>query len=90
MIFPICNKCPDRAPNINGHSFILCWRCTGLILGAIIGSIIKHFIEPLSIFIYVLYLPLAIDGILQYFFRIMSNNHRRFITGFIAGLTTLN
>ena len=88
MIFPICNKCPDRAPKLFGHSFIFCWRCTGLIVGAILGILFKICFWNISVIYYVLLIPIFIDGVLQYYFDIMSNNKRRFITGIVGGLIT--
>ena len=88
MILPICNKKPERAPRLFGHTFILCWRCTGLVVGAIIGNILKLYIGPINALGYLLLIPTGIDGILQYKFGIMSNNFRRFTTGIIGGLVT--
>ena len=88
MQFPLCNKKPERAPHIYGHTFILCWRCTGLIIGACFGIIARLILGNFSQIYYLLLLPVAIDGGLQYIFRIMSNNPRRFITGFVGGLVT--
>ena len=88
MIFPICNKKPDRAPNIFGHTFILCWRCTGLVLGGIVGTFARLYFGNIKIYWYSLLIPVGIDGGLQYYCGVMSNNYRRFITGFIGGLIT--
>jgi len=90
MIFPICNKCPDRAPKLFGHIFILCWRCTGLLVGYIIGMCLRLIIHPIGFFGILMLIPISIDGIAQNFFGIMSNNPRRFITGFIGGLISLS
>lgn len=88
MIFPICNKKPERAPRLFGHTFLFCWRCTGLILGGFIGILLKMFLGPISVLYYSLLIPTGVDGILQYKFNIMSNNFRRFTTGFLGGLIT--
>ena len=89
MTFPICNRIPTRAPHIFGHTFPLCWRCTGVVVGSIIGLIMRMYINPIGYSINILVLPLAIDGVLQYKFGIESTNPRRFITGIVCGLTTL-
>ena len=90
MIYPLCNKKPDRAPHIFGHTFILCWRCTGLLVGAILGYILLAITQPIGISGMSFIIPVGIDGIMQYKFGIMSNNYRRFVTGFIAGLSVLS
>lgn len=78
--FPICNRRPDRAPKIFGYTFILCWRCTGILIGVLFSSILDFSIGRIFI------LPLAVDGIAQYVYGIESTNLRRFITGFLAGM----
>ena len=90
MIFPICNNKPERAPQFKGHSFILCWRCTGLVVGVLVSCILLTIITPLGLWIYLSLIPMGIDGVAQYYFGYMSNNVRRFITGFIGGLTALS
>lgn len=87
--FPLCNKKPERAPNVNGHTFPLCWRCTGLVLGALAGYISLLFIPPIGLCSYTLLLPIGIDGGLQYLGGVLSTNTRRFVTGFIGGLSVL-
>ena len=89
MQHPLCNKHPERAPHIFGHTFILCWRCTGLLIGAILGYTILLITQPIGLSGMLFIIPVGIDGIMQYNFGIMSNNCRRFITGFIAGLSVL-
>ncbi len=91
MIFPICNKRPERAPVVFGHTFFLCWRCTMATLGIILALIFmidlyslltkKFYIEST-----LLCLPMIVDGFLQYFFGINSTNLRRAITGFLFGI----
>ena len=91
VIFPICNHRPERAPKIFGHTFILCWRCTGVVIGSSIlfllykGNMISFVSEILVISIIAM-LPLICDGIAQYRYSQMSNNFRRFITGLLFGI----
>ena len=90
ITFPICNKKAHRAPKILGKTFILCWRCTGVLLGAILASFIIKYPEiPHSRLPLLFLIPMSIDGSLQYILNIESNNKRRFVTGFIAGLAAL-
>jgi uncharacterized membrane protein len=90
MIFPLCNQKPDRAPCICGHTFILCWRCTGLVFGALLAYILLLIMSPIGYYGMLFIIPVGIDGILQYHYGIMSNNVRRFITGLIGGLSVLS
>ena len=85
----------DRAPHIFGYCFILCYRCTFFLVGAILGLAISSRIERETkkykglytiLVSVILFLPLLIDGLLQYFFGIESNNIRRAITGFLGGI----
>lgn len=92
MIFPLCNKRPERAPHICGHVFPLCWRCTGVLIGVLIIDILciiltlkPIVIIPLSI----LCLPMFIDVYRQYGLKLMSTNPRRFYTGFLCGIAIM-
>jgi uncharacterized membrane protein len=91
-MFPLCNNRPERAPHICGHTFLLCWRCTGILTGIVLIDMLyltfninPNIFIPLSIFV----LPLAIDGYRQYFMNLMSNNPRRFCTGFLCGIAIM-
>lgn len=83
MQFPICNKKPNRAPKLFGHPFILCWRCTGILIGGIISMMV-----PLSrnylLFLF-LVLPLLIDYGTQWLKWRESTNILRAITGVLCG-----
>lgn len=89
--FPLCNGKPERAPALMGHTFILCWRCSMVILGVIFSISI---VEKLNITIPswgmvcggVLLFPMLVDGVLQYFINIQSTNFRRAVTGFLFGV----
>ena len=91
IIFPICNKRPERAPKILGHTFVLCWRCTGVVLGAggmflVIKRLAIDFVPVLFVLSIAIMLPMLCDGIMQYGYTLASNNCRRFTTGFLFGL----
>ena len=91
IVFPICNKSPDRAPKLFGHTFILCWRCTMVIFSLIVAKFlcpyiiteytVLHFIIGL-----ILILPMIYDGTRQYVYKRMSNNYRRAMTGALFGI----
>ena len=88
--FPLCNKRSDRAPRLFGKPFILCWRCTGILIGYILSKFIATTgLMPKTILPLLLLIPCAIDGTLQYGFGIESTNIRRVTTGILAGLVGL-
>ena len=85
-----CHKRPDRSFFYNGKQFPICARCTGILLGYFIGifyiiisSYHNYFIDIFLI------LPLIIDGTGQYYKKWESTNFRRFITGILAGISTI-
>ena len=73
----------------------ICSRCTGIYLGIILG-ILTDFLKNLwnintfypSIVFTIFLIPIAIDGIAQFFGFWESNNKRRFLTGLLVGLAT--
>ena len=89
-VAPLCNRRPERAPKIFGIVFPLCWRCTGLVIGALISIIllsVQLTLQNTSITLSLaLMLPMIIDGGIQKYFEIESNNLRRFITGVLFSL----
>ena len=86
----VCHRRPDRTLSYKNHYFPLCARCTGFYISGFIFLIIFliiniHYPKYLLV-IYVLSLiPLAIDGITQYFGFRESTNLIRVVTGVIAG-----
>jgi uncharacterized membrane protein len=91
---PLCNRKPGCAPILFGKCFLLCWRCSGIIAGILLGEIIMHYYlihmsnyeMKFLVLSTILIIPTAIDGTAQYFFKIQSTNFRRAFTGFLAGL----
>lgn len=84
---PLCNQREKRAPKIKGFVFLLCYRCTGVVIGGIIATVLKiNFVAPKSlIFVALFSIPIATDYLLQYFNILESTNTRRLITGFLMG-----
>lgn len=85
----LCNKYKDRTPHIGSLYFILCWRCTGVVVGAVIlGYILKIYQFEISIFFRILFfVPLILDGAFSYYSNFYcSNNAKRFLTGLLAGV----
>lgn len=88
---PICNKNPSSAPNINGKSFILCWRCIGGGVGGFI-MILTTFIFKIehstnNFYYFLLAAPAVVDYSLIRAELIRPSNVRRFITGVLLGMS---
>ena len=87
----ICHRIPERSFFIKGHQFPVCARCSGFYAGLIIYLIYNQ-IYPMSynlsafIISLILMIPVAVDGLSQYFGPRESTNPLRFITGFIGGI----
>lgn len=89
---PLCNLEPERALNINGFVFPLCYRCMSIILSCIIFIIILMMLKPkrnriILPFCILAILSCLIDGVLQYFLGIESTNFRRCLTGTACGVS---
>lgn len=84
---PICNGIAERAPHIFGFCFPLCYRCTFIVIMFLITLYMSYkYKKTLPIMIIILcMLPMIIDGSLQTFWGIMSNNLRRAFTGAVFG-----
>lgn len=86
----LCHRIPERSFFYKGKQFPICARCTGILIGYLLGIIYiivskkTHIIFEAS-----LMLPIAIDGVGQLYGYWQSNNTRRFITGIMAGIATI-
>ncbi|WP_308463905.1 DUF2085 domain-containing protein [Clostridium mucosae] len=82
-----CHQMYERSFSYRGYQFPVCARCTGILIGQIIGIILISlgfrigFLWSLA-----LILPMVIDGLIQLVKIIESNNIRRLITGFVSGI----
>lgn len=88
---PLCNGKPERAPQIGGFCFPLCWRCSSFIVGCWIMCAVNtslFIMNPYASMISSLLLvtPCVYDSVSQYCFGHISTNRRRAITGFLAGI----
>lgn len=86
---PICNNNPSSAPHINGRCFVLCWRCTGAAVGALITSCIVLALNYSLFFsppVFVLGIPACVDYFLTRGKIIQPNNLRRFLSGILLGV----
>lgn len=85
-----CHQLPERSFFFKGRQFPLCARCTGILIGYIIGIIYILVFRDLHIVIeLLLMIPLLIDGTGQYLGYFKSTNIRRLITGILAGISTI-
>jgi uncharacterized membrane protein len=90
---PLCNGKSERAPDIFGRCFFLCWRCTMVMIVSIISTIALYYIDlslvmskTFTIVGSILVLPMIFDGSIQYFTKRDSTNVRRVITGSLFGI----
>ena len=82
-----CHQIAERSFFAFGYQFPICARCTGILVGYICALFLLIFDVIISPAMSLLMLfPLVIDGSIQLFFLIMSNNVRRFITGIFYGI----
>lgn len=85
-----CHRIPERSFFIKGKQFPICARCTGILVGYFIGIIYLLLTFKHNLILEIVFMiPLAIDGIGQYLGYWISNNKRRFLTGILAGISTI-
>ena len=82
----LCHQKPERSFFYKQKQFPICSRCTGIVIGAVIGFIIASITAPNLLFI-LGFIPLIVDGTTQYFGLRKSNNTLRFITGLLCGFS---
>ena len=87
----ICHRISERSFFIKGHQFPVCARCTGFYAGLIVYLIFNClYSHPYNLSMFfismILMIPVAVDGVTQYFGSRESTNNLRFITGFIGGI----
>lgn len=86
-----CHQIPERSFFFCGYQFLICSRCTGIIVGYVVSLILfaLKIIFPIWLCV-ILCMLMIIDGGIQLMFSIMSNNFRRFITGMLCGIGTID
>ena len=87
----ICHRIPERSFHIKDHQFPVCARCTGFYSGLAayltVNVFLKHNYDlNMLVISMILMIPVAVDGITQYFGPRESTNSIRFLTGFIGGV----
>ena len=80
-----CHCMDSRSFHIKGKKFPICARCTGELVGIIIGAVMYIFIKPSVFICFLILLPMIIDGFLQSLTKYESNNIKRFVTGLFFG-----
>ena len=86
-IFFGCHARPDRSFYFRGKQFPICARCTGELIGIILGIPIDFFWGcPRFEIVLVMMIPLIFDGFLQRLTSYESGNIRRLITGILFGI----
>lgn len=81
-----CHQLPERSFFFRGYQFPVCARCTGIMIGYLFSIVYCMICPRLSIWIILLLIiPMAVDGLLQYYSNYTSNNKKRLITGFLSG-----
>lgn len=88
--YPICNHRKETAPVVFGRTFVLCWRCAGVMISFLIMAVVRllFFANFGSIQLWLgvfAMLPMIVDGARQYYLKKESTNKRRFITGVLFG-----
>lgn len=83
----MCHQRSDRSFFIKGKKFPICARCTGILIGYIVG-IILAIITHCQYYAYftLLLIPMIFDGGIQQIFSVESTNIRRLITGIAGGI----
>jgi len=81
-----CHGITERCFVINGKPMKICARCFGSTIGHVVSIIVLVLgkLPPWYISC-ILIVPVAIDGLIQNYLKIMSNNIRRFLTGLLGG-----
>jgi uncharacterized membrane protein len=88
----LCHQIPERSFHVEGHSFAVCARCTGIYAGFAMGVLIyplmrsvRQLETPRRLWLLAAGVPLLIDWSLG-FFRLWENTHlSRFATGALLG-----
>lgn len=84
-----CHRLPERSFFFRGKQFPVCARCTGILVGYLLGIIYFFIFGRIPILLALIFLiPLVVDGFGQYLNHWVSTNRRRFITGIFAGIGT--
>lgn len=85
-----CHQIPERSFYYKKYQYPVCARCTGVLIGYIIG-IGTTWIFSFSLKINILFILIMLtDWSIQYFNIYKSNNLRRLISGILCGYGLIN
>jgi len=77
-----CHQIKERSLHKQGIPFILCARCTGILIGMFL-SIIVFLLKMNIIIMFIFMLPLVVEGIVQRTTKYKSRNSIRLLTGIV-------
>jgi uncharacterized membrane protein len=83
----VCHQLPERSPHLFGVQLPLCWRCTGILFGALalfFWLLAKKRVPPLVLCV-LLSLLLPLDVFYNVITHGDGNNARRLVTGLLWG-----
>ena len=79
-----CHQMPERSFFFGDYQFPLCARCTGIVIGHMLG-ITLSFVHKFSFLSLLGTVPLMVDGLVQKYTSYESTNRRRLFTGILYG-----
>lgn len=83
--FHLCHRMSERSFHYKGKQFPVCARCRGLLLGyCVLPLFYFGLIKIPFLFLILLFIPIILDVISQYFGLRESNNKLRLFTGILA------
>jgi uncharacterized membrane protein len=86
-----CHQIPERSFTVNGYTFPICARCTGVGIGKVLAIIIIFIGIRTNIYLVIFLLVImGLDWGIQYIGNKKSTNIRRLITGIFGGYGLLN
>ena len=85
-----CHCLPDRSFYWHGEPFPICARCTGELVGMVLGAIVCIFWRPAVWIALILMVPMVTDGLIQLKTSYESTNPRRFATGLLFGYALMS
>ena len=86
-----CHQREDRSFKIKGWQFPICSRCTGILIGQILGAILYFCKLRIPFYLdFVFLFIMFLDWFIQYKNIKSSTNFRRLLTGSLAGIAQIS
>ncbi len=86
-----CHQKANRSFFFKNYQFPICARCTGLLIGYILGIIVLFFNIKISILLSLFFvIVMFIDWFIQHKKILYSTNTRRLLTGSFCGFSIIN